>query len=70
MNIDPRDVAQRLFRGDTDSFIGLAVRFWQKCDPSNRSRFAMAFPEIAAVCEEWYSSPNENDFFRKYEVTR
>ena len=66
--IEPQDVARKLFRGDTDSFVGLAVRFWQKCDPTNRLMFAVGFPEIAAVCEEWYTAPNASDFFAKYGV--
>jgi hypothetical protein len=59
-----------LFRSDPGSFVGLAVCLWRKCDPSNRLRFAQAFPEIAEVCEEWYATPGEDDFFKKYSVGR
>lgn len=68
MNVDPREIANALYRNPQDSFVQKLVALWQKADSTNKARLSLAFPEVIGVCEEWYRSDCERDFFIKYEV--
>jgi hypothetical protein len=53
---------------DPDNFTSMLYVMFQKADPSNRAKLALAFPDEARAYFEWCTSPTQDDFFKKYNL--
>ena len=66
-----KQLAQALrWRSDGDSFDQRIFELISKAQVTtyNYYRLYMGFPDYVEIWEEWQAAPNEEDFFKKYEV--
>ena len=60
------DLYRTQYNPNADWFTAQLYRLFQKADSGNRRRLAIGFPEHYQVWLDWYTAPNEREFFAEF----